>query len=406
MLRRVMPIGLVALVASACGTDSVTGERFVVRDSADIQLASSAAPRLPQTVVVDPDPVMVVPAEFGAPEHVLFNARYAALLTDGRVVVGNAGTNQLFFFSPAGEFLEAFGGPGDGPGEFQRFFGLHECGDDRLVVEELSRMSLIRGRTAEFERNVQISGHLAAGRGVIGGVDQGCSAALMVDQAPPTIEASNRVFDSSVTLYWADLETGARDSLGTFPGTELYPWEMRGRPAPIRAPFGRNAVWTVHADGVVFGSARDVSFQLLGDGGQLLRVVRWGAPPLSVADQEWEDFERSREDFVRQNPEEADLQPPRGYLPRPEEKPPYAALRVDQSERIWVRSYGGYSVYGPEPSSVWWVFTPEGEWVAEVRMPDGLEVLTIGDSTLVGVVRDEFDLEQVQLHRFSLEGRG
>jgi hypothetical protein len=49
------------------------------------------------------------------------------------------------------------------------------------------------------------------------------------------------------------------------------------------------------------------------------------------------------------------------------------------------------------------VFSSEGEWLADVRLPDGLEVLHIGDSTLVGVVLDDVDLEQIQVHHFDFE---
>lgn len=395
--------GLTVLVLSGCGGDSPVGDRFIVRDSAGIQVAWSSTPRISETVVVDPDPTTVITSDFGAPDHILFNARYATQLSDGRLVVGNTGTNELLFFSAAGDFLDALGAPGDGPGEFQRLFGLHECDADVLVVEELSRLSIINGESPQFVRNVQVAGHLAATRGVLAGVDPSCSSALMVDQVPPTIGAENRVLDASVSFYWADFTTGARDSVGTFLSTELYPWQIQGRRIPMRAPFGRNSVWALHAEGLVFGSARDMSFELLGDDGSTLRIVQWAAPLLPVTDEAWEDFERSREDFVRENPAEAELQPPRGYFPRPEQQPPYSALQVDDSGRVWVRNYTGYSVYGPEPSSAWWVFSSEGEWLADVRLPDGLEVLHIGDSTLVGVVLDDVDLEQIQVHHFDLQ---
>ena len=38
-------------------------------------------------------------------------------------------------------------------------------------------------------------------------------------------------------------------------------------------------------------------------------------------------------------------------------------------------------------------------------MPEGLEVLSIGSSTVIGVVRDELDVEQIQVHGFALPSR-
>lgn len=395
LLSTLLLVGLMG-----CQDGNTAQDRFVLSDSAGVRIASSSAPRLTEAVIVAREPVLTIPADFGAPVRLLYNVRHAEVLSDGRLVVGNAGTNELFFFSEEGRYLGAVGGAGDGPGEFQRLFGLHACEGDRLVVEELTRLSIISGRTASFDGNVQVAGHLSDTRVPIGGIREDCGAALFAAPEFATSSGTSRSFDSLVNLFWADFSTGARDSIGSFEGTELYSWQLDGRSVPVRAPFGSNAVWAVHPLGVVYGSARDAGFRLLGDGGALRGVVRWSEASREVSDEDWTYFEESREDFSRLYPDEARLQPPSDFFERPRLKPAYSAMRVDGSGRIWLNRYGRYSVYGPESSSSWAVFTPEGEWLADVSMPGDLEVLAITDSLVVGVAYDAMDLGHVQVHRY------
>lgn len=390
------------LVGACAPSSDATDDRFIVTDSAGVWIAVSRSPRFSTPITIDSVPIITIPSDFDAPDHVLFEADAAVRLDGGRMVVANSGTSELFLFSDGGDFVGAFGRQGDGPGEFQRLFDLYGCGDDTLVVEELSRLSVLNGQTMEFDRSVQVIGHLSATRSNVAGMSVDCSAALMEDWHPPTAKVGE-VFDASVTLYWAELATGRKDSIGTFLGSELLPWEIDGRPVPIRAPFGRNATWAVHSEGVVFGSGRDASYSVIGSDGQVLRIVRWDAAGNTLTDQDWEYFEASRAAFLTDHPREAALIPPLDALPRPETKPPYAAVMVDTVGRVWLQGYGRYGVTGPEPSSTWQVFSSTGEWVAEVRIPPGLEVLTIGDSTIVGAMRDELDLERIQVHALHLE---
>jgi hypothetical protein len=43
------------------------------------------------------------------------------------------------------------------------------------------------------------------------------------------------------------------------------------------------------------------------------------------------------------------------------------------------------------------IFAPDGEWLGTIALPDRLTVLEIGSDYVLGVWRDEFDVERVQL---------
>jgi hypothetical protein len=82
-------------------------------------------------------------------------------------------------------------------------------------------------------------------------------------------------------------------------------------------------------------------------------------------------------------------------MSRHETFPAYASLRLDRSGYLWVEDYRRPGDEQP----VWQVFDPEGVLVTSVHTPEGLRILDIGDDYVLGVVRDEFDVERVRLHR-------
>jgi len=403
--RTVLKAGILATLVAGCANVDRGGERYSVADSAGIRIVESAAPRFGDPWVVASDATLVIRSDFGEPDHFLYGARYAINLADGTLVLGNMGTQELFFFSSEGLLLQVMGGQGDGPGEFQNVFGLHRCENDSLIVEEVSRLSVIDGAARRFSRTVPIVGHLADGRAGISGVRSDCSAALLADSryVPPT--PGTGLYVQPMTLYWANLASGARDTLGTFPAVEAFPWMMRGQLLGVRTPYGRDAVWAVHPDGVLVGLAEEASYEIRTDGGRVKQIVRWKSSPSILSDDEWAYYERERSDYLRNNPDVRDVEAPPDHFPRPERKPAYSRAIVDVVGRVWIRAYGLYGAYGPEPSSQWSVFSVDGEWLAEARMPDGLEVLAITATSIIGRVVDDLDVESIRVHALHRVGR-
>ena len=133
-----------------------------------------------------------------------------------------------------------------------------------------------------------------------------------------------------------------------------------------------------------------------------LRIVRWAGPPQVVSDEDWSYFEESRAERFAVDPQRARFEPPLGSYRRPSSKPPYVGIKVDDLGRVWIQAYGRYGAEGPEPAPIWWVFTEEGDWLAEVRIPPGLEVLAVGVDRLIGRVQDSLGLESIQVYVLNL----
>lgn len=82
-------------------------------------------------------------------------------------------------------------------------------------------------------------------------------------------------------------------------------------------------------------------------------------------------------------------------LPFHETMPAYSAIEPDTEGNLWVADYRA----GPDDPFRWTVFDIEGRLLGSLDMPAGLTVHEIGADYVLGVTRNEMDVEQVVLHR-------
>jgi hypothetical protein len=80
--------------------------------------------------------------------------------------------------------------------------------------------------------------------------------------------------------------------------------------------------------------------------------------------------------------------------PYPQFQPSYDRLLIDDVGNLWTRHYSP----APADRTGWTVFAPDGEWLGEVEMPMGFEVLEIGDDRALGVWRDALDVEYLRVY--------
>ncbi len=78
----------------------------------------------------------------------------------------------------------------------------------------------------------------------------------------------------------------------------------------------------------------------------------------------------------------------------PDTRPAYQSLRPDELGNLWASEYAR----PPEVPGVWTVLDPEGRWLGTVAMPPRFRPYQIGASWILGVVRDELDVERLRLY--------
>jgi hypothetical protein len=199
--------------------------------------------------------------------------------------------------------------------------------------------------------------------------------------------------DMYVIVY--DAMGEATDTLGVFPAAErgLAVQSSNGQITSINIfaqSWYHNTGVGALDDHVVVGTQDQPELRVYGRDGALTRIVRAGGAVQPATDETMAPFiERS---VAEAQPErQADLRKSMEAAPRPEFMPALGGFVIDRDSRIWV-SDPDVGATGPTD---WTVFDAEGRRVARIRMPEGYRLLDAGTDWIVGVERDELDVERV-----------
>ncbi len=396
-------VGIIA-VAAACGGDGAAarGTRDVtVRDSAGITIVENgAAPSRPLLVLDSVPAVDIGDGQNEDPDYQLFGVRYAFRRGDGSILVANAGTSELRLYDANGAFMRRIGRRGAGPGEFGAlgWVGLTR-GDTVLTFDydgrRLSRFtpdgpfasSLVLGGVGNPDQ-LSPYGSLDDGRVLVGQLDQ---------FSRPYSNGDHR---DTVTLQLMRSDGVRRDTLGRFPGGDYTVRAASGGGISLATvPYGRATHFAASAGSIAVGIADSYEVLLLDETGTIRRVVRRRADPVPVTDEDMAATLEKRQG----NPVAAALRErfllQVARMPKPEAMPTYRALRVDRLGRLWVREAAHVGESGR-----WAVYAPDGGLLADLRLPERFTVTDAGAEYLLGVLRDENDLERVQLFRLRSPG--
>lgn len=138
-------------------------------------------------------------------------------------------------------------------------------------------------------------------------------------------------------------------------------------------------------------------------------LISWNAKTRNVESGDRELYESRRKAYVAMHPDEAKDYPPIDMLSPRTTKPFYSAALTDSEGHLWVRDYpdadaGAPRTFGTYPAGLmisWNVFDVGGTWLGTVAIPARLTVRQITSSKLVGVWRDDDDVESVRVYALS-----
>jgi len=77
--------------------------------------------------------------------------------------------------------------------------------------------------------------------------------------------------------------------------------------------------------------------------------------------------------------------------------PTHSNVVFDAARNLWVENYR--LPWDNDSPRIWSVFDPEGRWLGDVELPNGLRVYEIGEDHIAGVQRDDMGVEYVRLYR-------
>lgn len=392
-----------AILLAACGGDAADGGLEIIeRDSAGVTIVEN--PPLEEAAafaIVDPTPLLEIGALDGSAEYQLYIVRDAHRYRDGRLAVANGGSHEIRFYDADGRHLGSAGGEGEGPGEFRNVVSLWpRPGDSLWAFDSRNRSFTVLDPAGEFVRTHPL------------GVD----ASFRIPQG--TFEDGTALVQTATVFTAGDERTGLQRvpvdvgiyrpdgslvrSLGEWPGSEMFVSAEEGRMAVRGLVFGRELFAIAAGDRVLIGSSDAREFRLLRRGGETERIVRVAGPLDPVATGA---FERHVEEVLETSADDDFRRFWRNMfdaMPRHETYPAYSEIRADAAGRVWMADYRPPG----EERRMWTVFGPDGHMLGRVRTPDGLRVVEIGEDYVLGISRDELEVERVRLYGLEPAGPG
>ncbi len=393
---------VLALCCLACQPDrqSPSASLTQVRDSAGIRIVENSRPpdgsRLAWTI--GPEPAVSIGAVEGEEPYMLDGVIDATKLSDGRIVVANAGTSELRVFDATGTHLATWGGTGEGPGEFGGLYRVEQWPGDSLV--------------AWFTRRLGISAFDAQGNfGRTWEIVQDGAVPMMLGFRPEYVTADGSILaihmpesSDTVVVQLRDAEGRMLSSLGTHAVAEPYTHAPgTDQSFLLWKTFGHEPVWTLWGDLVIIGHTGRYELRAFAADGFLARIVRLDHVPRSPTPDQVEAYIEGQLGWTADMSEDRRNRWRQAYEAAPvaEHFPAFESVKPDAAGHLWVAEFefstAKQNTFEEQPPRLWTVFDPEGRVLGFVETPEGLWIHEIGDDYLLGVIYDELNVEYVQV---------
>lgn len=382
-------------LAPGCAGDRGAGPGLTVRDSSGVrivQVPESLLDAVPARRLSEP--VLVAPAADAPESEGLFRVTAARRLADGTIAVANAGSKEIIVFDAAGRRLRAFGREGAGPGEFRSLAGLWHAAPDSLFAydQALSRITLL-STSGTVHATLPVPPGDGEGYPVVRDRAPGGSFAVLYVLGYG-LGAESGVSDDSVTF--ARLDAGGEDvsPLGRYLHSQSYVESGANGMFVTGLPFGRADHFALAPSGYYLGRADPLRIDGFEGDGRLRVSIR---PVLSPRRVTAEDRARAERDLAGSDAPEARREAARriAAMPIPGTMPALGRLVVGRDGDLWVQDYPA----DEEAATRWSVLSPGGEPRGRVVVPPRFEVKEIGSGYVLGVRRDEMDVERVEMYR-------
>jgi len=393
---------LLFLAATGCSPSHRATPAFVARDSAGIRiwehgdLSSSSA-----ALWAAADAPVLVLGEEEAEEPFLFSRiRRTLPMPQGGVAVADGLSNEIRFFDGDGNHLRSAGGEGTGPGEFTRLRSAFAYpGDSIAATNAMGGTISVFSSGGEWGRATacEPASALLSGLFVEGALEGGAFLARAMKQFPTEAPTEGYHREPSV-FQLCSPEGAAGPTLAEFPDVELETLSQDGRWMSFPLEMGRRATSVIVGNEVLVGVTDRLELWRFGADGEMRGILRVGISPRPLDEETKEQWIEHALDGV-DDPETA-RQTRRRYRDRawPDSLPVFSDLKGDSEGNLWVRQFSPEYVTGP---SDWWVFSPDGSFLARATLPDGLRVEAIGSDFVLGVAADDLGVERV--YRYALE---
>jgi hypothetical protein len=410
----------VAIVAVACG-EGGEGKpgAAVTRDSAGVRIVENSGPAWAGGkgwTVVD-SPLVDVGGRSDDPAYELDQVRGPIRLSDGRLAIANATSNEIRLYDAAGKHLRTAGRAGSGPGEYRMIAGILPGAADSLLVADimLRRITVLdpEGNTArEYSLGGQPSQFVPVGGRVELAIPLGVftdGSVVGVSQSVVINQSRSGIYRDSVSVIRYAPDGAVRDTVGRFPGVEMESMTISIGPqslsVPIAVPLGKQTVLASRDHHLFVAQNNHWEIEIRGDDGALRTLARAPVTPAKLTPS---DIAAHRKELLGT----MEAQPMIRGLPAqlksqmtsrveqakyPETLPYFGLLLADTEGNLWAQEAAAPT----RKAGRYFVIDSTGRWLGTVTMPERFQPSFIGPDVLYGIWKDEADVEHVRGYRLS-----
>lgn len=333
-------------------------------------------------------------------EYIFSGIQGAKRLSDGGIVVADAGSKQVRRFDADGKHLWSTGQRGEGPGDFQDVRLLRGCTNDSVITVfdvQLNRVTELDGdgafRRSWLPRSPEGGmpySDLVCGFG-------GISAFTRFEDVSTYDANAGDHYRWIVDLYGHRAEPDTSWLVRTaIPG----PDRTRYRSSDGPRTWGRRPVLGADAGGIWLGVADAYEVERIDWSGRTVRLIRWSGPPLAVEQDNidaWKDrYVRGYESSPERLQEFLDLDWPRIQRDLPSRFPAYSGFVALDDGTLWVKGFER-----PGETKEWYVFNRDGDWTYRLEEPQGVEILDIAPTAVLAVVWRAGGVETLEVRELS-----
>jgi hypothetical protein len=407
---------------AACTPAPESPPQGEISDSAGLRIAQNGTSSWAEERrwTVPPDPALVIGVRSGPEEYQFVEIADAARRSDGSVVVVDRGARSVRLYDAHGMVQAVLGGPGVGPGEFTDPVSVRITVGDTVVIWDQALLRATRFtpsgnvasvQTVEWGRMVSRLGlgtileegkPGTKGSGVVSGLFPGAMEPTadggflvrLVEKTGGMPPSGSHRRQSGVLRVSGDLSVV--DTLTFFGDTEQV---------GVDAPWGRFSVTPPGAKQTQIAQGGDPPRTCVGDQeeAEILcftsdgrqSALRWEPVPVALTE---DDLGRWREETVR-------LLDPKlsrdqvlemlDQVPVPEFRPPYSRILLDPAGDLWAERGPTRGRSGHATDFL--VFDPDGLLLGVVVLPP-IRVLEIGLDYVLGIYRDELEIQYLWIH--------
>jgi hypothetical protein len=390
------------VVLMGCGATGKSDDSAMRRDSAGIEIVELRGDGWGNAPAIQLEPILTI-GEVGRDDYEF--GRIADAVMDGqrRILVLDPQAQQLQVYDSTGSFAVHVGGPGEGPGELSRWITdvMTGPGDTIFIPDYAQARINVYAPSGAYARTIPVPARPSGQSWTL--IDGG----FLYRGITISRDAAGRFQTWDALLRFSE-GAAALDTIMRFDyeTTELGTRENLRIPLLVNHPS-----WTRLTDGRIAWSALDRDRVLIhGSDGTLERMVAhptWQRRPPSATDGEvMVSLLGQKLQLLGGDP--ATAQSPN--VIHPELLPGITSVRAGLDGALWVQRMGPVpdiepmSVNANEHSeglggSVWDAIATHGSYLGPVTVPPRFRITQITDDAVVGVTRDELDVERVMVLR-------